>query len=185
MKKWIYLVIFATLLVILACQLTNNGKQKERVFEGDDFAFTIPAGWETAEKVWGKPMPEDRDYYGLGVIEKITIQYPPIKKMGKAFFSVAVGELEPGEALESRVKRAYEDPVTEMKDLTIQEVTIHEKSAYEAIYRRPWGEPWWKFRDVWVEQSNMVFVLSYHSAPETFSDYIEISDKIIDSFELR
>lgn len=185
MKKWIYLILLAILLVTVACDVINRGKQKERIFEGDDFKFTIPTGWKTAEEVWEKLMPEDRDYYGLGVTEKITIQYPPEKGKGKAFFSVAMGELEPGENLESRVQQVYEEPVTEIKDLTLREIIVNEKIAYEAIYSRPWGEPWWKFRDVWVEHDNKLYLLSYHSTPGDFSDYIEISDEIIGSFVIN
>ncbi len=185
MKKSISLVIIGLLLASIACQVINRNEQKERIFDGNNFSFTIPAGWKTTEEVWGKPMPEDRDYYGLGVTEKITIQYPPEKGKGKAFFSVAMGELEPGENLESRVQQVYEDPVTEIKDLTLQEIAVNEKVAYEAIYSRPWGEPWWKFRDIWVEHDNKLYLLSYHSMPENFSDYIETSNGIIDSFKVN
>lgn len=185
MKKSIYLVIIAILLVTIACQVIDRDDQKGRVFEGDDFSFTIPRGWKTVAEVWGKPMQEDKDYYGLGVTTAITIQYPPNKGEGKVFFSVASDEMDPMQELIERVQHAYEDPVTEIKDLTLQEISINGMDGYEVIYSRPWGEPWWNFRDVWVEHNDRVYVFSYHSTPGTFADYKEVADEIIKSIEFQ
>ena len=53
-------------------------------------------------------MPADDDYYGLGLTTLITIQTPPGKGEGRAFFSIASSPLAGGVDLEGRFNMAYE-----------------------------------------------------------------------------
>jgi hypothetical protein len=61
---------------------------------------------------------------------------------------VASASLTNVESLEDRVIQAYDDPETELEDLTLNEIELQSRSAFEAMHKRPWGEPWWRFRDV-------------------------------------
>ncbi len=158
---------------------------ENRIFEHEKFSFMIPSGWKTQEEVWGKPMPADADYYGLGLIELITIQTPPGKGEGKAFFSVSSSPLAGGVDLEGRFNMAYENPMPEIKVASRQAFERNGLSGFEITYDRPWGEPWWRFRDIWLEKDAVIYMLSFHSSPYSYDNYTDQFDKILDSFRLE
>lgn len=185
MRNKFKLILVASLFVAMVCLVLYVVGQKEKIYEGDNFRFTIPSGWKTFPEIWGSPIPAGTDFYGLGVTTDITLQYPTGKGKGKAFFSVASGNAVNGESLEARVKRAYEDSVTEIKDLSITETTRGDMDACQVNYSRPWGEPWWTFQDLWLQKDDVVYVLSFHSSAGSFSDYMETVGGILDSFEFK
>jgi hypothetical protein len=172
--------------VLLAVTVSCRSVAKEaRAYELDSFSFTIPAGWQTHEEVWGSPMAEDADFYRLGVSTAATIQYPPEKGKGNAFFSVATSPLGEGEDLESRFNLAYQNPVPEIEEVSQQEFDLGELTGFEITYKRPWGEPWWRFQDVWLEKDGVVYVLSFHTAPTRWETYTETLTQILDSFSFK
>lgn len=185
------LIVFLLLAILAGCQpaeaadvaaATPAASTQGRLYEHADFSFTIPAGWATKEEVWERPVQPGADFYALGVGEVITIQYPAQKGEGKAFFSVASAPLAAGEDLESRFRQAYEAAVPEIKDAVEQEFEFAAGSGYEIRYRRPWGEPWWQFRDIWLEKDGVVYVLSFHAAPAAFDDYAATVDGMLENF---
>jgi hypothetical protein len=156
-----------------------------RVFENENFSFTIPSGWKTQEEVWGKPMPSDADYYGLGLITLITIQYPSGQGKGRVFFSVASSPLAGGVDLEGRFTSAYAKPVPEIKELSRGPYDQNGLSGFEITYDRPWGEPWWRFHDIWLEKEAVIYMLSFHSSPDSYDTYSDMFEKIVDSFTFK
>ncbi len=188
-------ILFGILLVTsLACRfLTSAQKATEtpivpieaRPYENEVFSFTIPTGWRTSEEVWNRPIPPEKDYYGLGVQEIITIQNPPEPGQGNAFFAVASSPLASGEDLESRFTRAYQTAIPEIEDASKQPFEQGTLSGYEITYKRPWGEPWWQFYDIWLEKDAVIYVLSFHTAPNTFADHTDTFDQILESFRFR
>lgn len=177
MRKMV--LVYLLLVCIAGCQPATA---RERLYEHEVFTFTIPAGWATKGEVWGSPLEPSDDFYGLGVAEVITIQHPKQKGEGKAFFSVASAPLAAGEELQSRIARTYDNAEPEVKDLTQQAFELAGASGQEIRYRRPWGEPWWLFRDVWLEKDGVVYVLSFHAAPAAFGEYADTQDAILESF---
>lgn len=158
---------------------------KARTFENDTFSFTIPARWKTIEEVWNRPDSSGQEYYGLGVQELVTIQYPPIQGKGEAFFAVASSQLQDGQDLESRFNQAYRLAIPEIRDAVQQSFERGDLSGYEITYNRPWGEPWWKFRDIWLEKNNVIYVLSFHASPYSFENYNDIFEQILESFQFK
>jgi len=177
------IVCVCLLLVCIAgCQ---PAAARERLYEHEGFTFTIPAGWATKDEVWGSPLEPSGDFYGLGVAEVITIQHPGKKGKGKAFFAVASAPLDAGEDLQSRFTQAYENADPEVEDLTRQAYESAAGPGQEIRYRRPWGEPWWQFRDVWLVKDGVVYVLSFHAAPAAFVEYADTQDAILESFAFK
>ena len=170
------------LLVPLACNLIPT---QPRTFENERISFTIPAGWQTMEEVWDRPATRDRDYYGLGLQELVMIQYPPEQGQGKAFFAVASSPLAEGEQLEARFTQAYQNAIPEIEDVIQGTFELGGLTGFEITYRRPWGEPWWNFRDIWLEQDGMIYVLSFHASPNAFETYSETLDGILESFQVN
>ena len=57
-----------------------------------------------------------------------------------------------------------------------------ELSAIECVYRRPWGEPWYAFRDLWFESNGTAYLLSFHAY--ALDGFGEAMAAIVDSFQL-
>lgn len=189
------IIQFGILLVTsLACRfLTLEAKATEtpvistgtRTYENEIFSFTIPAGWGTMEEVWERPMPPEKDYYGLGLQEIITIQYPPDQGQGTGFFTVASSPLAGGEDLESRFTQAYELASPAIENVSKQLFERGTLSGHEITYKRPWGEPWWQFRDIWLEKDGLIYVLSFHTHINGFENYASVFDQILDNFRFK
>lgn len=177
MKKLFLLLTACLLVTISSCRPAGP-----RVYENETFGLTVPAGWETYEDTWGREMPPGQDYYGLGVNTVFTMQSPPGKGKGKLFFSVASAPLEDGETLADRFERAYADPVPEIKNVVKGPYSRGGLTGFQINYSRPWGEPWWRFNDIWIEKDGAAYVLSFHTTPGGYDSAVEVMEQIVGSF---
>lgn len=174
----IILTLCSSIVIILSgCQV------KERTFSGEGFSFTIPEGWQTMEEVWDKPLPKNQDHYGLGLAQQVMIQYPPEQGEGNAFFAVATVRLSEGQDITSIFTQAYQKAEPEIKDPTQQAYQLGDLSGIEIVYMRPWGEPWWKFRDIWLEKDGMIYLLSFHTSEQSFEKHMDTFDQILESIK--
>lgn len=178
----ITLLLACLLLIALAVFLVSS---RARPYEDERFSFTIPWYWQTMDEIWNQPASSGQDYYGLGVQQIVMIQYPARKGQGKAFFAVASSPLADGQDLESRFEQAYQAATPEIKSATQRSFELGELSGYEITYQRPWGEPWWQFRDIWVEKDGVIYVFSFHASPYSFEKYSGAFDQILESFRFR
>ena len=170
------------LALTLSCSITPS---KANIIDNEYFSFNIPDGWKTKEEVFGEQAVTGQEFKGLGVQELAFIQYPAGKGKGKAFFVVASSPMVAGEDLLSRFTRVYQSADPEIEDLSQTSFEKEALSGYEITYRRPWGEPWYQFRDVWLEHNGMVFVLSFYAAPGKLDIYNEPYHQILDSFQFK
>jgi hypothetical protein len=58
-------------------------------------------------------------------------------------------------------------------------------SGFEINYQRPWGEPWWQFRDIWVEKDAVIYVLSIYAPPNDFKQHQDDFDLILNIFNFK
>jgi hypothetical protein len=193
-------LVIASLLLItsLACRyLIPNLEEPPTVisppfespllFENEKFSFTIPAGWQTMEQLWGQSQQIDRDYYALGVAEIIMITSAREQADGpySAYFAVASSPLAGGTDLETRFHQTYDPLLPELREVSQQKFDNGTLSGFEIAYQRPWGEPWWQFHDVWVEKDAVIYVLSLHATPNNFEQYQNDFDLIVNSFNFK
>jgi hypothetical protein len=174
MKKQTLFLCGFLLMMILGCRLSTP---KETVFETETFRFTVPAGWGITQS--------GRDYYGLGLTQVVMIHDHARLTDSSAFFAVATSPLAGGAGLEERFTQAYQSAVPEIIEVSRQPFERGGLSGYEIIYKRPWGEPWWQFRDIWLEKDAVIYVLSFHASPFSFEKYTAINDQIVDSFSFK
>jgi len=182
MMKYKMLLCGFLLIVLHSCGSMNTEFQdtktpelptKEGFYQNDVFNFTIPKGWGIEQS--------DGEYYDLGVAENITIHNDSLATKSNAFFTIASAPLSNGETIESRLSLAYkkgpqiENAVTNPFERDIL-------SGIEITYDRPWGEPWWKFHDIWLENDGVIYVLSFHAYPNAFETHAQSFDSILDSF---
>jgi hypothetical protein len=195
---------FATLSLLLifslACRflIPNSGEsptaisppfESSRPFDNSEFVFTIPAGWQTMEELWLRPSEPGRDYYALGVEEIIMITNARMQADGSsssgAYFAVASSALAGGTDLETRFHQTYDPLIPDLREVSQQEFDISTLSGLEITYQRPWGEPWWQFRDIWVERNAVIYVLSFHAPPNSFTKNRNDFDSILNSFSFK
>jgi len=172
---------FTIAIFLVSCSFSA----KPRIFENEAFSFTIPKHWKTMEEIWDIPDSSGQEAYSLGVQEIVTIQYPAIKGKGKAYFLVASSPVQNDQNLESRLNQVYQTTTPEVENVEINSFDRNELSGYEITYKRPWGEPWWKFRDIWLVKKNTVYVLSFHAPPDSFDQYNDAFEEIIRSFQFK
>ena len=174
------LIIAGVLLVItLSCNIMifnddysqgSEINEKENVYENGIYSFVIPKGWRLT--------PSDREHYDLGVKKHLMIESGA--KSG-ASFTIASIPLTADETLKTHFDLAYK------KGPQIEEVStsLFERdvlSGLEISYKRPWGEPWWQFHDIWLEKDGEVYVLSFQAYPNAFDTQTQTFDSILDSF---
>ncbi|MBI5354348.1 MAG: hypothetical protein HZB50_17040 [Chloroflexi bacterium] len=195
-RKW----IAASLLLItgLACRyLIPNWEEPPTIvsppfespllFENENFSFTIPAKWQTMEQLWGQQQVPDENYYALGVKEIIMITSAREQADGtySTYFAVASSPLAGGIDLETRFRQTYDPLLPDLREASQQKFDNGALSGFEITYQRAWGEPWWQFHDIWVEKDAVIYVLSFHAAPNDFERHQTDFDLILDSFNLK
>lgn len=150
---------------------------EERLYAQDAFSITIPAGWGMT--------PRDGEYFDLGMQEQFTLHNAPLISDSGAFCTLSSAPLAAGEDLARRVASAYAVQKTAIEEMVQQPYERDGISGLEAAYRRPWGEPWWRFRDVWFEKDGTSYLLSCMNSPNTFDQRAEIFDAILASFHFN
>ena len=169
-------------LVALAGLLAGCSPRGSQIYEDPAFSFEIPAGWQLMSDLWPN-YAAGRDYYQLGVteIEMIT----SARKQGEfgAYFAVASAPMPEGVSLGDLFHQTYapiQDQVTDESERTVE---LDGMTGYEMRYRRPWGEPWWWFQDLWLEKDGTVYVLSFHGL--TRESFQEQADAILTGFHFK
>jgi TolB protein len=182
MKTRVIILLGILLVVTLSCRFTSSDFQasktpefvtKEGIYENDVFNFTIPEGWGLTLS--------DGEYYDLGVVENITLHNDSLSTKSVAFFTIASAPLSNGETIESLFNQAYKKG-PQIENTVTNPFERDALSGVEITYDRPWGEPWWRFHDIWLENDGVVYVLSFHAYPNVFDTHAPTFDSILDSF---
>ena len=193
-------MIFASLLLFtsLACRflfsnweepptIISSPFESPRPFENEKFSFTIPAGWQTMEELWGQSQESQKDYYALGVEEIIMITNARVEADGtySSFFAIASSPLAGGTDLDARFHQTYDPLIPDLREVSQQKFESGALSGLEITYQRPWGEPWWQFHDLWLEKDAVIYVLSFHASPNDFEQHQDDFDLILNSFKFK
>lgn len=101
-----------------------------------------------------------------------------------AYFTVASKPLPEGKSLEEVFRDTYDQIEGEMREVSESTTSINGVQAFEMNYERPWGEPWWQFRDWWLEKDKTIYVLSFHCLGSS-EKYQEDLDYILNSFRIK
>jgi len=121
-----------------------------QAFDAPAFSFEFPKGWQLMSDLWPDYQPE-QDYYHLGLQEVVMVT--SVKEQGQAgaYFAVAVKPLQADSDLETLFHQTYAPILDEIREM--DETTLSVAG----------GEPWWQFRDIWLEKDGVAYVLSFHA----------------------
>jgi hypothetical protein len=87
--------------------------------------------------------------------------------------------------LESVVRETYTPFMDTLQDYAERNTTVAGIDGFEVTYKRPWGEPWWRFRDIWLVNDSVLYLLSFHAYPTSFDSFQEDFDFILNNFTLE
>lgn len=175
MKKMIQGLLLLSLLAACA----PAGPQ---TYQDPAFSFSYPADWQSMAELFDTYQ-AGGEYYKLGFSEQVTVTSVREKGDSGAYFAVATRPLEQGTALEDVFHDTYAQISAEITDASEATRSLGGLNGYEMRYRRPWGEPWWQFQDVWLQVDGTIYLLSAHAY--NLADYQETLDAILESFVLN
>jgi hypothetical protein len=181
--KTLRIGLLCTLLFLsLSCKLLSGQPQPQ--YDNPAYSFTYPKTWQTMADLFPQYQ-AGREYYGLGLSE--TVMVTSARKQGEsgAYFAVASAPLPAGSNLESAYRHAYAPIMGQLRQVSESAVEAAGQPGFEIRYKRPWGEPWWQFRELWLEKDGVIYLLSFHAAPGGFDDMQEDFDAILDSFTFK
>jgi hypothetical protein len=169
-------------LLLFVFLLSSCQQPATRTFENEAFSVEYPGSWQEMSELWPNYQLKD-DYYRLGIHEIVTLT--SVRKQGEigAFFTVASSGIPEGLDLKTLFQQTYDPLSDEIVDVTEGTQTVDGKTGLVIQYRRPWGEPWWEFQDIWVEVDGTAYVLSSHAFK--LESYQEAIDQILAGFTLK
>lgn len=178
MAKKRLILLFMAILIVIACQPSTE----PQVYDHPEFTFTYPARWRLMSELFPKHE-AGKEYYRLGVQEIVMVT--SARKAGEfgVYFAVASAPLPEASDLETFTRQRYQPIMEELRNYSEQEVTLGQLSAIEVTYHRPWGEPWWQFRDLWLEKNGRVYLLSFHAS--SLEPHQQEMNAILDSFSFK
>ena len=171
------IMLFA-LILITAC----GSASQPRVHTSPTYQFTIPSNWQTMAELWGSEYQKGKEYNQLGVMQEVMIT--SVRQRGEfgAWFAVASAPLPAGKSLEQTYRAAYASHKAQFRKVSEETTSVAGSAGFAMIYQRPSGEPWWQYRDVWLDHDGVVYVLSIHYLPGHDMDYQQAYDQMIGSF---
>jgi hypothetical protein len=172
-----------TSIIVLGCAIF--GSSRPTSYDDPNFSFQYPETWQTMTDLWGDRYQPGQEYYQLGVNEIIMVT--SVKKQGEsgAWFAVASAPSAGAIDLESVVRETYTPFMDALQDYAERNTTVAGIDGFEVTYKRPWGEPWWRFRDIWLVNDSVLYLLSFHAYPTSFDSFQEDFDFILNNFTLE
>ncbi len=186
-RLWAVTILGLALLLAsltLACSLLDlRGQSTPKHFENDELSFDYPGDWQTFSEMWSTWEPSHDE--ALDAEESVGVAISGFSWSVR----IASKELPPDTALKDVYEQTYKRSwISEYaKSHTISEgtTTVDGVTAYEKVYKRPHGEPWYQMRDVWLEKDGAVYILSCWALPDSFDEAQEEFKLIIESFHVK
>jgi hypothetical protein len=176
MKRANMLLVCSILVVILACSLVPSGRDEPKHYDNGVIAFDYPPDWTVS--IFEAPRSDP--IMGADEILQINLE------KSSAAMHILRRRSNPGESLQDLAEGTYagwdglQVPWEPESGASLQ---VNDNLTYEKIYRRPWGEPWNRFRDVWFQAGDQIYILSCTATQSNFENYQDECDLIVRSFE--
>jgi hypothetical protein len=175
------IVTLALLILVCACALPQLRPTEVNLgYRSDQFQFEMTPDWKVKEG----PLATGKtawNYYNLN----LTILVQVYRDQYNATVTVARREIPAGSTLQQEFSQTYTAIASQIRGDQSSEGGMDGKKALIRMYERPWGEPWIRFKDVWIEKDGWVYVVSLKSGLNPKSPELELMEKVYTSFHLR
>jgi hypothetical protein len=166
-----------SILLTSACSNPNDPV----LYEGDDFTFSAPAGYET-------------ELYETPVIDSITNTEHLLSSYNIGhypFFSIIRQQIPADSDLET-VFANYVSIMNDWHDIQFisqSTFTMDDRTAIEYVHREFIGEPYVQFREIWMEYNGWAYSLvcgsSVSNAPGAVIPVSEQCIKLVEGFQFK
>jgi hypothetical protein len=187
------------LLVLLAACAFPTGKQTValpratatptglRSIQGVDFELTYPPEWKPFYQLFiHTPNPTYNSEFKAD--ELVSLGLTTDQGQGiLAYCKLLEKKYDGGQTLADAMELAY---VTvhqnyEKYEAPLGAIQVNGADGIEKIYQRPWGEPWYKIRDVWFDRGDHAVILSCWSYPDRYDDNLKEFQTLLEGLELK
>lgn len=144
-----------------------------QVYQNDLFKFPLRSGWKVKEAPLATGS-NALNYYRLDL--EIIVQV--YRSNSNDTITIAKRVLPAGSDLEKEFEATYQKIQNDIRKDTRGEGIMDQQKALVREYERPWGEPWIRFRDVWIEKGGTIFVLSRKSTLTPSQETTEMMNAI-------
>jgi hypothetical protein len=164
---------------------TGSGEQANH-FENDEISFDYPEGWQTLSELWPEYQP-GHDVY-LDADQLIGVADPASSTPWEKYttsVSVERREMPSGSSLQDVFEQAYLKNADLVVAVSEGTAVVDGVTAYEKVFKRPHGEPWFQIRDLWLEEGGKIYILSCWALPDHFDEAQADFDAIVGSFHVK
>ncbi len=157
-------------------------------FDNGELAFDYSRGWLTFAEYWPSAFKSaytpntDRD---LDAEEVAGVLEPGFA----ASVRIEVRPLPPEKTLREVYRQTYASgPIrvyATQNAISERTLIVDGVTAFERIYRKPHGEPWYQIRDVWLVKGSQVYIISCWAPPEKFAAHQADFDLVVNSFHVK
>lgn len=74
----------------------------------------------------------------------------------------------------STVRKNYPD-----REFIREDISLAGKDAVKFTLQRPFGEPWWRLRDIWVINNQSIYIFTYWAYPNHFDDGLHFFEETL------
>lgn len=154
-------------------QTSKSEQIVQSIYQDENIELKIPDGWSSNTSTG--------EYFDLGLEKLISIQTsaPPTQ-----YFTVASVRMTDGETLQIKFNQAYSKgpEIEEVEFIPNDRGTL---TGIELKYQRPWGEPRWRFHDLWVEINGSIYVFSYRVYNASYDPQSNIFEELIAGVRIK
>jgi len=144
-----------------------------------DFSFIVPEGWGAYP-----PAPDASnniiDYKRIGVR---SLYFAGGKKMYPRM-TICERDNSDGQSLQTIIDQTYSTMTPELRNRVDSETIVNVFSAIQVAYEQPWGEPWYRFEDVWIQSDQKVYLLSCWAPLTADDETMALCRAIVQSFTI-
>ena len=172
MKK----ITFACLLLVL---LSSCGSLGTKTYDFPTFTFKYPAGWKSLAEI-SPSYKSGKEYMWLHVREDFTLTNAKAEGEPGLYLTVATKE---HIDLVTFPTWTYATVEEYSQNLNQVPVTLGGVDGLMYHYDRQWAGQWYQFRDYWVTDGMLTYLLSFHA--EDLGGFQEEIDLILESVTFK
>lgn len=177
------LLAFFLLALASACVVTdvfNTATHPATKVETDKWSFESPAGWSVNKGSLATGQNASK-YKNLS----LTILYQLKRDGTNSVITVAYRDLPDGSSLERELRQTYASAVPAIRNQREGTSEVGSRPGLVLIYERPWGEPYYRFQDTWVEKDGVIYVFSLQSSLKVSAEDQAAYDGVIKSIQWK
>ncbi len=152
-------------------------------FSNADLSLSYPDDFYRFNEIW----PDLGDYvqhnpeYGTDEILNIGNSKPG----SKAGYTYRIAVMQRAYTPDLDMEQVYKDAYSTVRknypdrEFIREDISLAGKDAVKFTLQRPFGEPWWRLRDIWVINNQSIYIFTYWAYPNHFDDGLHFFEETL------